>query len=221
MFIVNHPNCDTINIMTQYFTSDFHFEHDDVARSRGFDSIDEHDQTILKNLQETILPGDTLWIMGDLTYYENPGYDRVHRQFQDFLLDTFQETIVTNFIIGNHERCHPIRPYSANYLNDFIKNSMYDTITLFDNIPMTIHGQETEVMISHFCYSGDDLFRYNKFKQYRLRDYGIPIIHGDTHSREKVSFSDDGTIQVCIGLDAWSMKPVSEEEIIDLIEKNI
>lgn len=159
--------------------------------------------------------------MGDLTYYENPGYDRVHRQFQDFLLDTFQETIVTHFIIGNHERCHPIRPYSTNYLNDFIKNSIYDTITLFDNIPMTIHEEETEVMISHFCYSGDDPFRYNRFKQYRLRDYGIPIIHGDTHSREKVSFSDDGTIQVCIGLDAWSMKPVSEEEIIDLIEKNI
>ena len=206
--------------MTQYFTSDFHFQHEDVAQSRGFNNRKEHDQTIIENIKQTILPGDTLWIMGDITYYDNPHYYQVHENLQDFLKRQFQNTITTRFIIGNHEYFHPIRPNSTKHLTDFLKDSTYDYVSLFDEISLHINGEDTPVMISHFCYSGDDPFRYNKFKQYRLRDYGLPIIHGETHSREKLSFSDDGTVQVCIGPGAWNMNLVSEDEIIDIIENN-
>lgn len=54
-------------------------------------------------------------------------------------------------------------------------------------------------MTQHFCYSRDDKIRTEKNKQNRLRDYGIPLIHGDTHQKEKTSYSNNKTLQIYVG----------------------
>lgn len=51
-----------------FFTSDWHIGHnkDFLFRPRGFQSIEEHDEAIIKNCNEIVKPDDELWILGDL-----------------------------------------------------------------------------------------------------------------------------------------------------------
>lgn len=56
--------------------------------------------------------------------------------------------------------------------------------------------------------------------QYRLRDMGIPIVHGHVHAPYIVSYTQPGTLQVHVGLDAWNLAPVREEAVVDLIKSN-
>lgn len=51
--------------------------------------------------------------------------------------------------------------------------------------------------------------------QFRLPDLGEWLIHGHTHSKERL----DGPRSVHVGLDAWGLRPVSEGEIAALIRE--
>jgi calcineurin-like phosphoesterase family protein len=51
-----------------------------------------------------------------------------------------------------------------------------------------------------------------------MRDCGAPIIHGHTHSPEQVSFSNEGTIQVHVGVDAWDFTPVEQGVVVQIVK---
>ena len=52
-----------------YFTSDQHFMHENVLRSRPvFSSIDEMDEALIENWNKTVHQNDTVIIVGDLFY---------------------------------------------------------------------------------------------------------------------------------------------------------
>lgn len=56
-----------------YFTSDLHFGHnkDFLYEPRGFNSIEEHDKTIIENWNKIITPNDEVYILGDLMLNNN------------------------------------------------------------------------------------------------------------------------------------------------------
>jgi calcineurin-like phosphoesterase family protein len=74
------------------------------------------------------------------------------------------------------------------------------------------------VNLSHFPYIGDSHDSNDRWGEYRLKDYGTTILHGHTHSKKKISRSSRGTLQINVGVDAWSFFPVSEVAILALIE---
>lgn len=49
----------------QYFTSDFHFAHENSAKARGFNSSEAHDSTIFENMFRVLKRGDILYNLGD------------------------------------------------------------------------------------------------------------------------------------------------------------
>lgn len=51
-----------------YLTSDFHFNHDRefIYKPRGFNSVDEMNNTIITNYNNLITPEDEVYILGDL-----------------------------------------------------------------------------------------------------------------------------------------------------------
>lgn len=55
-----------------WITSDLHLNHNKpfIWQARGFNSVQEMNQTIIKNLQEVIKPTDELYICGDVTLGE-------------------------------------------------------------------------------------------------------------------------------------------------------
>lgn len=203
--------------MSVYYVSDFHLEHEKVAWERGFNSSSEHDSVLLKNIEDTVKPGDELHILGDITYCTNPDYDRTLEDLNDFFLSTFKNTVDIHIIAGNHDKFHPIFKDSKKYLSYMYDMDAFSTVSLFDQQTFDVGGENVETLVSHFCYSGDDPFRYKKFRQYRMPDFGMPIVHGDTHYTSKVSFSDTGTLQVCMCLDAWDMQIVSKKQIEDIM----
>jgi len=73
-----------------WFTSDLHLGHKNVAKMRGFDSIEEHDAVIIDNLQ-TIGKRDKIFILGDLVWHHKhlPVFDNIPG--------------VKELIIGNHD----------------------------------------------------------------------------------------------------------------------
>jgi calcineurin-like phosphoesterase family protein len=61
-------------------------------------------------------------------------------------------------------------------------------------------------LMSHYPHTGDH--GADRYVQYRPADTGMTILHGHTHASEKVSFTDKGTKQIHVGLDAWGLHPV-------------
>lgn len=204
--------------MATYYVSDLHLKHEKTAWERGFNSSQEHDIVVLENIENTVSPGDELYILGDITYCTNPDYDKILKELNDFFVKTFENKLDIHLISGNHDRFHPIFKDSNNYLNKVARMESFSTVSLFDQQYFNVRGEDVEALVSHFCYSGDDPNRYKRFRQYRMPDFGMPIIHGDTHHTSKISFSNNGSLQVCLCLDAWEMQLASKNQIEDIMD---
>ncbi len=111
-----------------YFTSDTHFGHKNIASKNGsqwkggyrhYTSLDEMNQDIVKSINQTVKPDDTLYHLGDWSFggIENIWKLRKQIECQDIHL-----------ILGNHD--HHIEEFSI------LPNCQYtDENTIVDGIP--------------------------------------------------------------------------------------
>lgn len=193
--------------MTDYFTADLHLGHRKVAEIRRATTVSGHDHLILGYLRSILKPGDRLWILGDVSG---------GREEQD-VLDRLQilaskAQIDLHLIAGNHDSIHPMHRHSERAHQNFRR-----AFTSIDSMG-TFRHDKRKIMLSHFPYEGDR--GVTRYPEYRLPDTGVPIIHGHTHSSEKVSYSAAGTLQICVSLDAWGLKPVSKETLVKIINEH-
>ena len=95
---------------TTWFTSDLHLGHPFVAELRGFDDVEEHDRVILNNLRDSVRPGDTLWVLGDISSGWRPQEERALELLDDLLTPLRQasEPLHVHLISGNHDSCHSL-----------------------------------------------------------------------------------------------------------------
>lgn len=92
--------------MAIYFTSDLHFGHNRefVYKPRGFNSIEEHDEALIKNWNEMITDEDEVYILGDLMLGDNAhGIECLNRLAGK-----------KHYIIGNHDTARRIELYAQN-----------------------------------------------------------------------------------------------------------
>lgn len=87
-----------------YLTSDLHFCHSKsfIYEPRGFTSIEEHNEAIIKNFNSIIKPEDELYILGDLMLCDNERGLECLRQLNGN----------KHFIYGNHDTPARCRLYS-------------------------------------------------------------------------------------------------------------
>lgn len=78
-----------------YFTSDLHLSHnkDFIYKARGFNSIEEHDEELIKRFNSIVTPEDDLWILGDLMLGDNDEGIKKIKQLNGNL----------HIIYGNHD----------------------------------------------------------------------------------------------------------------------
>lgn len=87
-----------------YLTSDLHFCHSKsfIYEPRGFTSIEEHNEAIIKNFNSIIKPEDELYILGDLMLCDNERGLEYLRQLNGN----------KHFVRGNHDASTRCRLYS-------------------------------------------------------------------------------------------------------------
>jgi calcineurin-like phosphoesterase family protein len=79
-----------------YFISDTHFGHKNILKydGRPFSSIEEHDETLLNNINSVLKPGDTLWHLGDVAWSQKS---------YEWFFENLKTEIKINLIKGNHD----------------------------------------------------------------------------------------------------------------------
>lgn len=185
------------------FTSDGHAGHDLVARERGFASHVEHDRERKRLYLKAVRPDAIAHHLGD----EAMG------DWRAGLAELATWPGTRHLVAGNHDRLHPLNPNGHRFQDDF--RGAFASVSLH-----SAHNHEgTRFMLSHFPYDGDSPGGAgdDRHQQWRLRDLGVPIVHGHTHSRQRVSLSEAGTLQINVSLDAWDMRPVHLGQILEII----
>ena len=76
--------------MTVWFTSDIHFGHKNILKfcKRPFATVEEMDETLIRRWQETVEPGDAVYVVGDFSFYRAPKTNDILKQLpgQKFLI---------------------------------------------------------------------------------------------------------------------------------------
>ena len=176
-----------------YFTSDWHIGHNKpfLYEPRGFSSIEEHDTAILLRCNELVGPEDELWILGDLALGQNE--KEWNRVYKSLYCNH------VHYVQGNHDTDNKMDKYDEEYFFMF-------------------HGYA-------------DMIKYSKTKRFYVSHYPtytanvasdrIKVINlfGHTHSKEK--FFNNNPFMYNVAADAHNCYPVSLEEIIKDIEKEV
>jgi calcineurin-like phosphoesterase family protein len=191
--------------MTVWYTSDPHWGHRLVAGHRGFEDVDAHDSWLYGVYREAFRPGDVVWWLGDLTM-------RLPAGEASFLCLDTQPDAHHRLIYGNHDAGHPMHRGAHRQRDGYARFGLAEA---FAKRKLPRVG---EAALSHFPYDGEgDRDQPDRYSQWRLRDLGLPLIHGHTHATERVTRSKAGTLQIHVGIDAWR-RPVAEHEIVEIIE---
>lgn len=188
-----------------FFTSDLHFGHSRVAEIRGFASLQDHDDTLAARWAETVGPKDIVWVLGDIAA-SSPSY----------ALDVIRKLPgEKHLILGNHDRAHPMHRNAYRWQWPYLAGNSGAFQSIAQSARRRIEGQE--VLLSHFPYDRDR--GEIRYRQWRLRDEGLPLLHGHTHSSEKVGLSARWTPEFHVGVDAWDFTPVPLETIAGLLRR--
>lgn len=109
-----------------WFTSDLHLGHKMAAELRGFSSVEEHNGTIISNLNKVVGSRDKLFVLGDVAWSEPA-------------LKMLEEVNCKNMelIFGNHDNYQP--PKYLRYFSKVHGFRRYDNLWL-SHCP--IHPQE-------------------------------------------------------------------------------
>lgn len=154
-----------------YLISDTHFFHLNIAKKRGFETVEEMNDLIIKNWNSTINKNDKIFILGDCTMEKKEHYNIFGKLNGN-----------KTFILGNH--CKEQGP------NDLIKYGKVAGMLKYRGFWLThcpIHPMELRGLknIHGHCISKDsEILTVNGWKSY------------DTISKEDLIYSvDDGIVK--------------------------
>jgi calcineurin-like phosphoesterase family protein len=181
-----------------FFTSDLHLGHDKdfIYGPRGFTTVNDHDEAVIKNWNKTVGPDDIVFVLGDIIM----GDDRAGGIAK---LARLNGRIV--ICRGNHDTNSKMRDYWNHC----------------PNIDQRLMGHETYANIikvgkwSFYVSHRPTIMHDAEFIKPKHKEF---CLHGHTHSKDRFQF-----IQYCcynVALDAHDNCPVNVKTIQkDLIDK--
>lgn len=181
-----------------WYTSDLHFGHQKLAEYRGFATAAEHDAVIIANWNELVDEDDIVWVLGDVCLRPANVSSVGNLKGRKRLIE------------GNHDQVWSGHSNSEKYLERW--SFYFESIRPF----ATRKVDGVRFLLSHFPYTADHTTKPRKM-QYRLRDEGMPLVHGHTHMNE--IYNRSRPRQIHVGLDAWQLKPVPQEAVVSLIKE--
>jgi len=120
------------------FIADLHLSHANMAKRRGFSSIEEHDEHIIAKWNSVVTKRDVTYILGDVTMEKSSPYP---------LLDRLNG--IKHIVLGNHDRRQDVKKLfdyaesvgaMINYKGVFLTHCPIHPDELTYGIPKNIHG---------------------------------------------------------------------------------
>jgi len=196
--------------MKVFFTSDFHLNHSPkwpipIWKSRGFDSVSEMNESIIKSINDCVKPTDILFFLGDFVL------NCSEPQFEEFLSRINCQTIY--MIFGNHNSC--VWNVYQREIQNFLEKNNVNKSTLF-SIDIEVYpfryrnlvflGNYAEVSVDgiYFILTHYPIHSWNYMKQ------GSIHLYGHQHSKN----NPQGGKRLDVGW-AGNKRPYSINDILD------
>lgn len=194
----------------RFFTSDTHFGHKNIIKysHRPYRDYSHMDEMLINNWNERVGDTDVVYHLGDVAMGDSERWDGILKRLNGYKV----------LVVGNHDRVFAGEKARQREKWDEKYHEWFDEV--HDNFRGLWLDNGTIVDLSHFPYDGDS-HDGDRYEAFRLPDTGRVLIHGHTHAEGedgRVSKSKRGTLQVHVGVDSWNYRPVSEDEVISLIE---
>ena len=183
------------NIMNRlYFTSDLHFCHDRefIWAERGFKSVSEMNETIIRNWNSMIDENDDCYVLGDIMLGDNTQGLECLKQLRGHI----------HIIRGNHDTVKRIPLYESCYNVVKVSNAEY------------IKAEGYNFYLSHYPTITANLDDGDKpLKAILINLYG--------HTHQKNNFYVDRPNMYHVGVDSHNCKPIEIGTIIDEIKEKM
>ena len=178
--------------MYNFYYSDPHFAHRNIIEycDRPFESVEHQIEEFIRRYNEKVGVDDLVLWLGDCFFGKSDTNILSRLNGRKELLR------------GNHDKCWTDTKFVKCGFEKVHRESFVDVI------------EEFSVRYSHYPYVGatSDV-RY--LDRRLLREEGVTLIHGHTHSKEKFSLQ-----AVHVGVDAWDYAPASKTEVLELLKNN-
>lgn len=202
-----------------FFTSDHHFGHANIlkyedanrrnAHGGKFASIEKMDEYLIKQWNATVAPGDLVYCLGDLSYKQHT---------LEAVLPRLNGTKI--LIVGNHD---PYFNRLTCVMERMHKEAREDALQAgFSAVHLQLDIEIAGIgltRLSHFPYWPSET---EGVADYDLRypEHRPPqgsealLLHGHIHSQWQTKTEPDMPPMINVGIDMWSLRPISEAEIV-------
>ncbi len=131
--------------MTTFFTADLHFHCPGIAKSRGFNDYEKHDQTVLDAINDCVGKNDRLWILGD--FGRGSYRDKINCKVIHFLYGNHDKRIGNRFTSCSDthlEKIHGVHIFLSHYPQAYWDRSHYGSLNLYGHC----HAQREDTLDS-------------------------------------------------------------------------
>ncbi len=183
-----------------WFTSDTHFGHKNILKfcDRPYDSIEEHDEGLISNWNSIVGVDDVVFHLGDFAFSHPKRWKEIISKLNGHIY----------LIVGNH---------------DEIRYPGHDVFEMFEGVTTQLYItiDNKHVYLNHYpllCYGGT----------YRKPEDCVWQLYGHVHTKQDGrKGKDDERVAMCfpyqydVGVDNNNYKPISWEEVKEIINKQI
>lgn len=187
-----------------WFSSDSHYGHENIIKycDRPFKDADHMDEVMIERWNDRVAEDDVVFHLGDVAMGDiTRSLPKIARLNGKIIM-----------ISGNHDRTFSkmTKTRQAQWLPEYEKYFY----TVLGDFGTVLQVKDQLVRVSHFPYDGDHTDD-DRYRSVRPVDDGMLLIHGHTHSHERLSESVKGTVQYHVGVDAHDFYPVHYSDIED------
>lgn len=143
--------------MNDYFTSDFHLQHRNIIKydNRPFKSVDDMDDTIIRNCMRVLQPGDRFYFLGDFC---------LGTRAESFLETLRSSGAQLFFIKGNHDK------------NDMTKLYQKYGVYLGEQRKIRSVGDQ-EIVLNHYRMDVWDKSHHGTWHLHGHSHHSLPVRH--------------------------------------------
>lgn len=176
----------------RFFTSDLHFYHKNVIElcNRPWPDVDSMNKGLIENWNKAIGPDDFVYVIGDMFFCGVIKLKEIMAQLNGKKV----------LIQGNHDwgvvKIHRAKEFGF----EWAQREQH-----------CIRIANEDVYLCHFPYR-DDHTEELRYKEMRPVDIGNWLLHGHVHGAWTVRDR-----QINVGVDVWDYKPVSENQIVQIM----